>query len=142
MAFRQSAGMEGKPPMAEINMIPLIDVMLVLLVVFMITAPLLSNAVKVELPKANSMANAEQGKDVRLSIQADGSVFWNAERVTRENLAQRMQDAAALTPLPGLYIHADAKTPYEVVAQVMALAAKSGMSKIGFVSDPLIGAQF
>jgi biopolymer transport protein ExbD len=123
-------------PMAEINMIPLIDVMLVLLVIFIITAPLLTHAVKIELPKASSHPNVVQPENVQLGVKAGGEVYWNGERVDRSALALRMAAAAKLDPQPEIHLRADRSTEYEKVAEVMSAAAKAGLVKIGFVTEP------
>ena len=122
--------------MAEINMIPLIDVMLVLLVIFIITAPLLTHAVKVELPQASSTPNPPKPETVNLSIQADGSVFWNAEPVNPAAWQAHMSAAAQQTPQPEIHIRADGELAYKHVVRVMSDAARSGLTRIGFVTDP------
>jgi biopolymer transport protein ExbD len=136
MAFGSfNRGGEGAP-MAEINMIPLIDVMLVLLVIFIITAPLLTHAVKVDLPKASSQPNITKPDNVQLAIDAVGRVYWNGEALDRSGWRSRMDAAAGLNPQPEVHIRADGAVPYRNVAGVMADAAKSGLTRIGFVSDP------
>ncbi|OHE59147.1 MAG: biopolymer transporter ExbD [Thiobacillus sp. GWE1_62_9] len=121
---------------AEINMIPLIDVMLVLLVIFIITAPLMTHAVKVDLPQASSQPNEIKPETVNLSIQADGSVYWNAEPVDAVSLQARMGTAAQQSPQPEIHIRADGDLAYRNVAQIMADAARAGLSRLGFVTDP------
>ncbi len=128
-------GGEGAP-MAEINMIPLIDVMLVLLVIFIITAPLLTHAVKVDLPKASSQPNLTKPDNVQLAIDAGGRVYWNGEVMERAGWRVRMGAAAAQKPVPEVHIRADGAVAYRKVAEVMADAAKAGLTRIGFVSDP------
>jgi len=123
-------------PMAEINMIPLIDVMLVLLVIFIITAPLLTHAVKVDLPKVASQPNITRPDNVQLAIDAEGRVYWNGEVLDRSGWRSRMDAAAGLKPQPEVHIRADGGVAYRKVAEVMADAAKSGLTRIGFVSDP------
>jgi biopolymer transport protein ExbD len=130
-----SKGGEGAP-MAEINMVPLIDVMLVLLVIFMVTAPLLTHAVKIDLPKAASAPNLTRPDHVSLAIDAGGRLTWNGEPVARAELAQRLAGAAAQQPQPELHLRADRTTQYQTIAEVMAAAARSGLVRIGFVSDP------
>ncbi|HEY9098360.1 MAG TPA: biopolymer transporter ExbD [Thiobacillus sp.] len=122
--------------MAEINMIPLIDVMLVLLVIFIITAPLLTHAVKVELPQATSSANPPKPDTVNLSIQADGSVFWNTEAVNAAAWQAHMGAAAQQTPQPEIHIRADGELAYKHVVRIMSDAARVGLTRIGFVTDP------
>jgi biopolymer transport protein ExbD len=127
---------EGSRPMAEINMIPLIDVMLVLLVIFIITAPLLTHAVKIDLPKAASAPNLTKPDNVQLAIDAAGEVFWNGEAVTRDALHARLVAAARREPQPEVHIRADAAARYQWVAETLADAARVGLVRIGFVSDP------
>ena len=131
-------GRRGKKsaPMAEINMIPLIDVMLVLLVIFIITAPLLTHSVKIDLPKASSHPNLTRPENIQLGIKASGEIYWNGESVDKRALALRMAEAAKLDPRPEIHLRADRTTEYQSVAQVMAAAAKAGLVKIGFVSEP------
>ena len=136
MAFASLDVSDDNEPLAEINMVPLIDVMLVLLIIFMVTAPLLTHAVKVDLPRAASSANITKPDNVQLAIDRNGLVFWNGEPVDAAQLAARVKTAAALTPQPELHIRAERTTPYEKLAQVMSEAARQGLSRIGFVTDP------
>ncbi len=135
MAFGGFDRATGERPMAEINMIPLIDVMLVLLVIFIITAPLLTHSVKIDLPRASSNPNITRPDHIQLGIREDG-IFWNGEPVSAAELAQRLAGAAARQPQPELHIRADRMVRYEKVAQVMSLAAKAGIARIGFITDP------
>jgi biopolymer transport protein ExbD len=136
MAFASLDAADHQEPLAQINMVPLIDVMLVLLIIFMVTAPLLTHAVKVDLPKASSAANVTRSDNVQLAIDASSQVFWNGEAVSGQELAMRLKDAAALQPQPELHIRAERTTPYEKVAQVMSESARQGLVRIGFVTDP------
>jgi len=136
MAFGGFSKGGNAAPMAEINMIPLIDVMLVLLVIFIITAPLLTHAVKVDLPKASSQPNITKPDNVQLAIDGEGRVYWNGEVLDRSGWRSRMDAAAGLKRQPEVHIRADGGVPYRKVAEVMADAAKSGLTRIGFVSDP------
>jgi biopolymer transport protein ExbD len=136
MAFGGFAKGGDAAPMAEINMVPLIDVMLVLLVIFIITAPLLTHAVKVDLPKASSAPNITRPDNVQIAIRAAGEVYWNGEAVDAAQLAARMAASAKLDPQPELHLRADRTTPYEKVAQVMSSAAKAGLTRIGFITEP------
>jgi biopolymer transport protein ExbD len=122
--------------MAEINMIPLIDVMLVLLVIFIITAPLLTHAIKVDLPQASSTPNPPRPETINLSIQADGAVFWNADPVEAAAWKARMDAAAQQTPQPEIHIRADGELAYKHVIRVMSDATRAGLTRIGFVTDP------
>ena len=123
-------------PQAEINVVPLVDVMLVLLVIFIITAPLLTHSVKIDLPKASSAPNVTRPEHIEFGIRADGALYWNGAGVAFGELGARFAAEAKKQPQPELHIRADRLTPYENVAKVMAEAAKSGMVRIGFVSDP------
>ncbi|MDR1647470.1 MAG: biopolymer transporter ExbD [Zoogloeaceae bacterium] len=128
-------GVQGRQPLSETNMIPLIDVMLVLLIVFIVAAPLLTHAVKIDLPKASSAPADARPETIHLSIKADGSLFWNGESIREDALPPRMETAARLVPQPEIHLEADGKTPYEVLARIMAASAKSGLGRIGFVSE-------
>jgi biopolymer transport protein ExbD len=128
-------GAQGAP-MAEINMIPLIDVMLVLLVIFIITAPLLTHAVKVDLPKVASAPNITKPDNVQLAIDAQAHVYWNGQALERSAWRAQMANAARLNPQPEVHIRADGDVAYRKVAEVMSDAAKAGLTRIGFVSDP------
>ena len=136
MAFASFDSQRGSAPMAEINMVPLIDVMLVLLVIFIVTAPLLTQAVKLELPKASSQVNDLRPDKIDVAIDASGTLFWNGETVTRNDLQQRLATAATQPLQPELHLRADQGVAYRFVAQTLADASKAGLSKIGFVSEP------
>lgn len=123
-------------PMAEINTTPLVDVMLVLLIIFMVTAPLFTHAVKIDLPRAQSQLNPEKPDTIALSIDAQGRLHWNDEPVDDAVLAERFAQAAAKRPQPELHLRADRETRYQVIAGVMSAAQRAGVQKIGFVTDP------
>jgi biopolymer transport protein ExbD len=120
----------------DINMTPLIDVMLVLLIVFIITLPVINQAVKVTLPKATAEATQSQVKDIDLSITADGMVAWNRQPVSDEELASRIASAAHGADAPSINIFADQHVEYGRVAKVLASVQSGGLSKINFVTDP------
>ncbi len=136
MAFGSLEGEEDNAPLAEINMVPLIDVMLVLLVIFIVTAPMLTHAVKVDLPKASSSLNVSKPDSVQLAIDGQSHLYWNGTIIDADGLKSHLHDAAVQAPQPELHIRADRSTPYEKVAQVMSLAASEGLGKIGFITDP------
>ncbi|MDD5181262.1 MAG: biopolymer transporter ExbD [Gallionellaceae bacterium] len=136
MAFGSFDARRHQGPMAEINVVPLVDVMLVLLVIFIITAPLLTNAVKIDLPKASSNPNITKPDHIEFGIREDGSFFWNGERVEKNSLPGRFALEAKKQPQPELHIRADRLAHYELVAQVMSGAAKAGLVRIGFVTEP------
>ena len=137
MAFgsMQDSGRQ-QAPMSEINVVPLVDVMLVLLIIFIITAPLLTHSVKIDLPKAESTPNLTQPEHVELAIRTDGSLFWNGEPVIQAMLTARFTSIIAKSPQTELHIRADKLAHYENVAKVMSIASKAGITKIGFITDP------
>jgi biopolymer transport protein ExbD len=137
MAFGSFDRKSASQPMAEINMVPLIDVVLVLLVIFIVTAPLLTNAVKLDLPKATSNADVQKPDKVEFAIDGTGSLFWNGERLSREEAAQRFADEGKKRPQPEIYLRADQNVPYRYVAEMLADASKAGLSKVAFVSEPV-----
>ena len=136
MAFASLDSADDNAPLAEINMVPLIDVMLVLLIIFMVCAPLLTHAVKVDLPRAVSAPNLAQPDTVQLAIDGASQIFWNGDVVDATQLALRLNAAAGQQPPPELHIRAERTTPYEKVAQVMSESARQGLTRIGFVTDP------
>jgi len=126
-------------PMAEINTTPLVDVMLVLLVIFIITAPLLTHSIRLELPNVPAPAAPETPEAITVSIDADGALFWNeAPLADLEALRGRLAAAAGRRPEPELQLRADAQVRYQRIAEVMSAAQQAGLSRIGFVTDPRI----
>lgn len=123
-------------PMNEINMIPLIDVMLVLLVIFIITAPLLTHAVKIDLPQASSQPLPEKPEVISIAIDEVGRMYWNDVPMVQGELAVKLQQASRQEPQPELHIRADKGTRYQLLAEVMADAQNAGIQKLGFVSAP------
>ena len=136
MAFASFDRQRSAAPMAEINMVPLIDVMLVLLVIFIVTAPLLTHAVKLDLPKVSSNANQLKPDKIDFAINAAGQRFWNGEAVLREIAAQRFAVAGQRQPQPEIHLRADQAVAYRAVAETLADATKAGLTRIGFVSEP------
>ena len=136
MAFASFDAKNANAPMAEINMVPLIDVMLVLLVIFIVTAPLLTHAVKLDLPKASSQVNATKPDKVDVAIDAAGALYWNGEAVTRDEAVTRFAAAGARTPQPELHLRADQAVPYRFVVRTIADASRAGLTRVGFVSEP------
>jgi biopolymer transport protein ExbD len=122
-------------PMADINTTPLVDVMLVLLVIFLVTAPMLTHAVKLELPHETTMAVKDQ-KAATISIDAAGQYYWNDTPVSEDALQQRMQEAAAADAGQPVHIRADGATAYSKVSHALALAARLGLTNISFLTQP------
>ncbi|CAM3590633.1 biopolymer transporter ExbD [Polaromonas hydrogenivorans] len=122
--------------MNEINMTPLVDVMLVLLIIFIITVPVMKHSVNIDLPRASNEQQLIKPETVRLSVDAEGSYYFNDAKITDEELALRLKAAAAQEPQPDLHIRGDKAVRYERVAQAMAAAQQAGVRKIGFITEP------
>jgi biopolymer transport protein ExbD len=122
--------------MSEINMIPFIDVMLVLLIIFIITVPVIQHAVKVELPQAAAQPLDDQAEQIRLSVDAQGQYFWNDEALSDEALEQRLVEVTNTAKPPALHISADKAVRYERVALALANAQLAGLNNVGFVTEP------
>ena len=122
--------------MNEINMTPLVDVMLVLLIIFIITVPVLQHSVNIDLPRASNDVEVIKPATIRLSVDAQGRYFINDAGLADEELAPRLQAAAAQDPQPELHIRGDKSVRYERVAQAMAAAQRAGLRKIGFITEP------
>ena len=137
MAFGGPMQGQGHRPIREINMVPLIDVMLVLLIIFIITAPILTHAVNIRLPKATSNPELTKVQDIRISIRQSGDIYWGAELVSKDELTRRLAKAATLDPQPALHVNADGQALYETIAQTMSIAARLGFSKIALVTEPV-----
>jgi len=135
MAFSTSSG--AGAPMADINVTPLVDVMLVLLIIFMITAPLMAHKVKVDLPAASLENRPELDQPpITLAVTANGQVYWNDEAVTTDMLEARLAVLAQRTPQPQVDIRADNITRYAIIADVTRKVRLAGIRKVGFVSTP------
>jgi biopolymer transport protein ExbD len=136
MAFGGFENKRNSTPMADINVIPLVDIMLVLLVIFIITAPLLTHAVRIDLPKATSTPDATRAAAVQFAIDGEGRTYWDGEQIDHAQMQQRFVAAGRQETPPELHLRLDRGTRYEVLAEVMSEASKAGLSKIGFVTDP------
>jgi biopolymer transport protein ExbD len=126
----------GNRPMNEINVTPLVDVMLVLLIVFIVTAPLFTHSIKIDLPRAQTQFNREKPDTVTLAIDGVGRYYWNNLLVDRRELSRMLADAADRQPQPELHLRADKETRYQVLADVMAEAQRLKLRRVGFVTDP------
>jgi biopolymer transport protein ExbD len=136
MSFGGFNDQQNTTPMAEINVTPMVDVMLVLLVIFILAAPLFTHAIKLDLPGAQSAPSAEKPDTVTIAVDPAGKLFWNDVAVTRADLASRLAAASAKQPQPDVMIRADKNTRYEVVTDLLSAAQTQGLSKIGFVTSP------
>jgi biopolymer transport protein ExbD len=139
MSFSGLGG-SGQPhtsPMAEINTTPLVDVMLVLLIIFMITAPLLAHKIKIDLPQASTVLLEEKPDTIVIALLPDGTMFLNDVRIDRDTLVRRLASEAQRKPQPELHLHVDRTTQFQVLATIMADAQNAGMVKVGIATDPL-----
>jgi biopolymer transport protein ExbD len=133
MAFTTGS---GGGPMADINVTPLVDVMLVLLIIFMITAPLMSHKVKVDLPKATLVKEETVIQPITLTIKASGAKFWNDEPVTDGTFEQNLAIIAQRVPQPQVNVRADGITKYGIIDTAVTTVKRAGIRKVGFVSSP------
>ncbi|EJL77655.1 ExbD/TolR family protein [Variovorax sp. Varisp85] len=134
MAF----GTQDEPDevMNEINMTPLVDVMLVLLIIFIITVPVMKHAVNIDLPRASSEPEQPKPQNILFSVTADGSYYWNEQKIDDSELPNRLAAEAAKEPQPELHIRGDKAVRYERVAKAMSEAREAGVRKIGFITEP------
>ena len=135
MAFGRLERNSGPAPMSDINMTPLIDVMLVLLVIFIITAPLMTSSLKLDLPKTDAATPTAAPSFIAVSIDGSGKLFFGDESLTREQLMQRVTTAAKGNPQLEVQLRADQKVPYGRVAELIGMVQKAGLSRIGFVAE-------
>jgi biopolymer transport protein ExbD len=129
-------GSGNNQPMAEINMTPLVDVMLVLLIIFIVCAPLMTQAIKVDLPQVNAAALDQKPETIRLAVKADGEVYWNEVKVSDAELKTKLEAASHIEPQPEVHMSADKEVRYEKVAEVMGATRDAGLTKFGFVTQP------
>jgi biopolymer transport protein ExbD/biopolymer transport protein TolR len=122
-------------PMGEINMTPLIDVMLVLLVIFMITAPLVTSSLKLDLPRTDAGTPGDHARLIAIAVDAQGRFYVGEQAVTREVLEQRVREAAGRHPRPDVMLRADRSVPYGTVAELVGLVQRAGLVRIGFVTE-------
>lgn len=135
MAFGRLDSHKPDAPMSEINVTPMVDVMLVLLVIFILTAPLLTSAIRLDLPQAEGGEAGASPQAVLLVVDAQGVVYWNEQPIAPEALRLRLEQAAKRNPNTELELRADASVPYGRVVETMGLAQKAGLSRIGFVAQ-------
>jgi biopolymer transport protein ExbD len=124
-------------PMSEINTTPLVDVMLVMLIIFLITIPVITQSVKVDLPKAANIPTQTKPENINIAVDAEGNIYWNTSLVpTQEALLDRLKSIAVLDPQPEVHVRGDRGTAYEHIGRVMVQAQRSGIMKIGFITEP------
>ena len=130
---------DSSEPMVEPNVIPLVDVMLVLLIIFIITIPVITNAVKVDLPKEFNQPTVTSPENINLSVDFDGTIYWNEAPVAKDDLLQFVLQEAVKDPQPEIHIRADRRVRYEYVAEVLYQLQRGGMMKVGFIAEPPMG---
>jgi biopolymer transport protein TolR len=140
VAFGRLERNAGSRPMGDINMTPLIDVMLVLLVIFMITAPLMTTSLKLDLPRTEGARPSDSPIYIAVAINAQGQLFFGDEAVSAEALLQRARDAARRDPQTEVQLRADSSVPYGRVAELIGLVQDAGLSRIGFITEAAAGA--
>ena len=124
-------------PMSEINTTPLVDVMLVLLILFLITIPVITQSVSVDLPKAANIPTVTKPENINIAVDAQGNVYWNTARVpTEEALLDRIKQVAIMDPQPEIHVRGDRQTKYEYVGKVIVLCQRGGIQKVGFITEP------
>jgi biopolymer transport protein TolR len=136
VAFGRLERTQGDPPISEINVTPLVDVMLVLVVIFIITAPLLASSIRLDLPKAEGTQPGDAPRFVTVVLDKSGQVFFNDQPLGPAELGQQLASAASRNPETEIQLRADEAVPYGKVVEVMGLAHKAGLTRIGFVAEP------
>jgi biopolymer transport protein ExbD len=137
MSVGNSGGGDQPAVMATINTTPLVDVMLVLLIIFLITIPVITNFKKVELPHASNIPTQTKPENITISVDPEGEVFWNGIHLTdRKALLDRVKTAAVIKPQPEVHIRADKESRYEAVGRVIYMIQRGGIVKVGFLTEP------
>jgi biopolymer transport protein ExbD len=132
-----SGGGDEEKPMSEINTTPLVDVMLVLLIIFLITVPVITQSVKVELPKAANIPTQTKPENINIAVDKDGNVYWNTMLVpTQDALLSRIKGVALMNPQPEIHVRGDRQTAYENIGRVIVLCQRGGIQKVGFITEP------
>jgi biopolymer transport protein TolR len=136
LAFGRLERTQGSQPMSEINVTPLVDVMLVLVVIFIITAPLLASSIKLDLPGTDAAKPNDAPRFVSVAVDAKGQLFLNDKPVTSEDLALKLAESGKQNPDTEVQLRADQTVPYSRIVEVMGAAQKAGLNRIGFVAEP------
>jgi biopolymer transport protein ExbD len=124
------------PTTSAINTTPLVDIMLVLLIIFLITVPVVLGAVPVKLPQETNIPTQTKPENINIAVDVDGNVYWNLSPVTEEELLALLRDAAPKKPQPEVHIRGDIDTSYEYVGKVVETAQRTGIGKVGFITEP------
>jgi biopolymer transport protein ExbD len=128
---------DDEKPMSEINTTPLVDVMLVLLILFLITIPVITQSVKVDLPKAANIPTQTKPENINIAVDREGNIFWNTAMVpNQEALLERIKQIAVMDPQPEVHVRGDRATPYEYVGRVIVICQRGGIQKVGFITEP------
>lgn len=122
--------------MSEINTTPLVDVMLVLLIIFLITVPVINQAIKVELPDAANLPTQTKPENIVLAVDREGGLYWGIEPVSTEEILNRLKEKAVVVPQPEVHIRADRDVRYEFVGKIQVLCQRAGIAKVGFITQP------
>jgi biopolymer transport protein ExbD len=123
--------------MSEINTTPLVDVMLVLLILFLITIPVITQSVKVDLPKAANIPTQTKPENINIAVDAEGNVFWNTAMVPNQDaLLERIKQVAVMDPQPEIHVRGDRGTAYEHIGRVIVICQRGGIQKVGFITEP------
>ena len=128
---------DDEKAISEINVTPLVDVMLVLLIIFLITIPVITQSVKVELPKAANIPTQTKPENINIAVDREGNVYWNTMLVpTQDALLDRIKAVAVMNPQPEIHVRGDRATAYEHIGRVIVLAQRGGIQKVGFITEP------
>jgi len=128
---------EDDKPMSEINTTPLVDVMLVLLILFLITIPVITQSVKVDLPKAANIPTQTKPENINIAVDAAGNIYWNTALVpSQDALLDRIKAVAVMDPQPEIHVRGDRNTVYEHIGRVMVTCQRGGIQKVGFITEP------
>jgi biopolymer transport protein ExbD len=132
------AGLEDEDKsISEINVTPLVDVMLVLLIIFLITIPVITQSVKVDLPKAANIPTQTKPENINIAVDPQGNVYWNTALVpSQEALLERIKQVAVMDPQPEIHLRGDRATAYEHIGRVMVACQRGGIQKVGFITEP------
>ena len=137
MSMTIMSGDDDEKAISEINVTPPVDVMLVLLIIFLITIPVITQSVKVDLPKAANIPTQTKPENINIAVDAEGNIFWNTAMIpTQEALLERLKSVAVMDPQPEVHLRGDRATAYEHVGRVMVLAQRAGILKVGFITEP------
>jgi biopolymer transport protein ExbD len=133
-----NAGLEDEDKsISEINVTPLVDVMLVLLIIFLITIPVITQSVKVDLPKAANIPTQTKPENINIAVDAEGNVFWNTAMVPNQDaLLERIKQVAVMDPQPEIHVRGDRATAYEHIGRVIVICQRGGIQKVGFITEP------